>query len=926
MPEVQPTNNPVPSDHPADARDNFKILDEFVNSRGILTSPSRTGRQILTLTRYNELVQPNIDGAEAAAEAAAISASAAEAAASGLDYQGLWPDTGGSANKGETYQTQTGGTPTGQYFTALQNTTVNPVGDNVNWREVISIRALIDYTDIVYKASGGNSAVENMIAGDPVSANVGDLCSVAGMLFRRTSKASSDITDFSPVGPVDISAFTLNDALAVTNQTLRVINAIEITPNGGAIYCSEERTLLVSKPVGYRTDIYGVDGRNNGGLVWNGAQPCLPIIEKERVEIDFSNVEFVVEAMGQGGIDWYKCVDTTTIHAGTWIPKFARNNSNRSLWFPPIDGNSGFAEKGTATYGFNTTTLTPDIGGARNGMFVTSGQTSGGYGGNFPQDDGLTASTWGQWRGGEIGSYGDCLTFIGGKNNKLLDYDVTGFNGSAVAIGILRGVDGTNQGRIDPSSEEFVPVNTEILGGESNYCYTANIQRNRYRGLTIKNTKGYYAGHPDWSISNTITGTTPQVDPGYGIQSGRFSPQFDALIENNEHLYCARKGFDSHNGNFERVYNNRFIGGVWGGQVAIEDTLQDPSQPDNFAQTYSLDMKNNKFEGGWRGLDLANGSFGRGPRESANQWWLKLRVNIEENTIKGPNGWYYNYGHSPFNLVNNEIEFSNRYDIFTPFPTLGTFGFVHGALGTRGPTSNDVITGNKVRNSLKGNFQYSYFWYNVDFATINDNYADITPFSLGDGVEPYTTTDSSAHRAGVATLSSISSGGTFITNTHHKNNYVENVISNTKNYFNNIQSPNYAVNKESLNFSAGWPIGGGGVTRNSRLGFVRFRAGFSVSLTVRISFMTFNGTALSTVSEEHTVMINETGTTITSYENYKNGQAAGSATTFSLGTPSGNVVDLNMEHTSTIPYSTSARNCVIVEWIGGDFYRDEAEL
>ncbi len=137
MPDVQPTNNPVPSDHPADARDNFKILDEFVNSRGILTSPSRTGRQILTLTRYNELAQPNIDGAEAAAVSAAASAAAAEAAVSGLDYQGLWPDSGGSADKGDTYQTQVSGTATGQYFTALQNTTVDPVGDNVNWREVV---------------------------------------------------------------------------------------------------------------------------------------------------------------------------------------------------------------------------------------------------------------------------------------------------------------------------------------------------------------------------------------------------------------------------------------------------------------------------------------------------------------------------------------------------------------------------------------------------------------------------------------------------------------------------------------------------------------------------------------------------------------------------------------------------------------------
>ncbi len=144
MPEVQPTNNPVPSDHPADARDNFKRIDEVVNSTENLTSPTRTGVQLVTLHRYNELVQPNIDGAKAAAESAEASAAAAEAAVSGLDYQGLWPDSGGSANKGDTYQTQAGGAPTGQYFTALQNTTVDPIGDDINWREIVtseSIRA-----------------------------------------------------------------------------------------------------------------------------------------------------------------------------------------------------------------------------------------------------------------------------------------------------------------------------------------------------------------------------------------------------------------------------------------------------------------------------------------------------------------------------------------------------------------------------------------------------------------------------------------------------------------------------------------------------------------------------------------------------------------------------------------------------------------
>lgn len=75
-----------------------------------------------------------VDEVEANAVSAENSANAAEAAASSAGYQGLWPDTGGSALKGEVWQTQVGGTPTGEYFIALQDTSSDPVNDNVNWK------------------------------------------------------------------------------------------------------------------------------------------------------------------------------------------------------------------------------------------------------------------------------------------------------------------------------------------------------------------------------------------------------------------------------------------------------------------------------------------------------------------------------------------------------------------------------------------------------------------------------------------------------------------------------------------------------------------------------------------------------------------------------------------------------------------------
>ncbi|AUR89319.1 pectin lyase fold/virulence factor [Vibrio phage 1.122.A._10N.286.46.F8] len=204
MPDVQPTNNPVPSDNPADARDNFKRIDEVVNSTENLTSPTRTGVQLVTLHRYNELVQPNIDGARESAAEAAASAAAAESAASGLNYQGLWPDSGGGADKGDTYQTQVGGTPTGLYFTALQDTTVAPTSDNINWRLVISNRSLGGITN--YQAS----SVANMIAGTPLNMNP---ISIAIGQVWSTGLGSWEV---------------VNETLPVNQDNFRALNVVSV--------------------------------------------------------------------------------------------------------------------------------------------------------------------------------------------------------------------------------------------------------------------------------------------------------------------------------------------------------------------------------------------------------------------------------------------------------------------------------------------------------------------------------------------------------------------------------------------------------------------------------------------------------------------------------------------------------------------------
>ena len=133
-------------------------------------------------------------------------AASADLAANIADpYKGLWPDSGGSAEKGDEYQTQTSGTPTGQYFTALQNTTVDPVSDDVNWREVVSEVSLIasqglssglevegDISNLssisdfykVYSYDGDYYTCPTATSDDPVTVSF----PLSNLLFKKVSK------------------------------------------------------------------------------------------------------------------------------------------------------------------------------------------------------------------------------------------------------------------------------------------------------------------------------------------------------------------------------------------------------------------------------------------------------------------------------------------------------------------------------------------------------------------------------------------------------------------------------------------------------------------------------------------------------------------------------------------------------------------
>lgn len=229
-----------------DTKQNMDVFNEAITSDSDeTTSVDTMGNTHKTLANLDRLV----DIAGPAAESAAESAAAAEAAASMTGYQGLWPDTGGSALKGETWQTQVDGTPTGEYFTALRNTTVDPVNDNVNWKSTMGEKTITEaQNDLVggsiYKGSNGEY-VQN---GDVVTAGTTHL--------RVEIDGNPTIVSISPISSGAVSSLT---------ETSAIIGSTQVTFNRtGYIYSVKELlSKYLSTTISYITECHS-DGSGLG--------------------------------------------------------------------------------------------------------------------------------------------------------------------------------------------------------------------------------------------------------------------------------------------------------------------------------------------------------------------------------------------------------------------------------------------------------------------------------------------------------------------------------------------------------------------------------------------------------------------------------------------------------------------------------------
>lgn len=298
-----------------------------------------------------------------------------------------------------------------------------------------------------------------------------------------------------------------SDETAELNEIIADLDNCRLIIGGGNITLS-------------KTALYAADYPKND-------QPCVPILDKTNFIIEIASDCMVhVPAHGQTPFEMMRCTGSWVIVNGAI--KGAGN-------FPPLDGNTGLAEKGTSTAGYQT-----EPGFYKNNSLNTSSYSTGGYGGAFPQWGGGTASTWGVWNGGYIGNegYGVLIhnnCFVCGVTGLG---EIYGFNGSGVQIGF--------NGSYSAPSLNYPPSKYCIVKGVRVHdCYTNGISNSNSIGSIIEDNEVYKIGHPNASIENDQF-----YDPGYGIVTpfSIGSNAVDAVWKNNKVRDCVRKGVDLHSG------------------------------------------------------------------------------------------------------------------------------------------------------------------------------------------------------------------------------------------------------------------------------------------------------------------------------------------------------------------------------------------
>lgn len=119
----------------------------------------------------------------------------------------------------------------GVLYKALKNTSVDPVGDNVNWRANSSFNKEDLGRLTKYQAASVADMIEGItVGGETVTPTTGQVWSTGGTIWERLSLASGDISDFMYLSDVHIADWGVIDNVDATSVMIEVAGILK----GGA--------------------------------------------------------------------------------------------------------------------------------------------------------------------------------------------------------------------------------------------------------------------------------------------------------------------------------------------------------------------------------------------------------------------------------------------------------------------------------------------------------------------------------------------------------------------------------------------------------------------------------------------------------------------------------------------------------------------
>ncbi|ATD64895.1 hypothetical protein ACFPVS_13435 [Neisseria weixii] len=525
----------------------------------------------------------------------------------------------------------------------------------------------------------------------------------------------------------------------------------------------------MAKLSGIEPELWGEDGRTAAPALAAGINGCQPtmILRFDNNDIDFSQCRFIVQNMMTDGYAVAGYKGHNRFKPGQWITKTVDEHDpdrraaqdwtalgGKNGVFPPIDGTTGFAAKGYADAGFNSTNCHADCGNYRSNSLDTSGLTTGGYGGRFPQADGSTAATWGTWKdGGLIGNMGSGgIIFqtpeVGKAERETASVVVEGhYARGFITYGIEVGIHAKPNGDSFRSLEEiweYVPQNVWLIHTQVEDCYEGGLQANRFVNLWELYSRCYRMGHPDSGFTyhkpNHPQSATIN-DPGYGSSSRRETPQINRYIIGCWYIDCARKGIDAHKLAGLFVAKVRIKSKIWGIQICCDEIYTKAYGDRQEAYLASqVTIRDSEIFAGIKGLDFTNGSFSsRIHTNPAKQRLYEMRFNVmaENLQIFAPIGVFDNYSRGGYTLRNVSCTCAYPYGKLPHFNPASSRGFWLGAQDPagRGIPFNIRLEGCTAQNSPSGNYADAFMLQPANLLPLRDCIADITPF-ISDSVMP----------------------------------------------------------------------------------------------------------------------------------------------------------------------------------------------